>query len=65
MHQVYGFRLEMPLPVRLSEMNQEMCFSQYFTIPKAGTGPDRIPKIAIEVQIECEQWNASNHIRKI
>lgn len=55
----------MPLPVRLSEMNQEMCFSQYFTIPKAGTGPDRIPKIAIEVQIECEQWNASNHIRKI
>lgn len=42
-----------------------MCFSQYFTIPNAGTGPARIPQIAIKVQIECEPRNASIHIRKI
>lgn len=46
-------------------MNQEMCFSEYFTIPDAGTGPNRIPKIAIKVQIEYEQWNASIHIGNI
>lgn len=46
-------------------MNQEMCFSEYFTIPNAGTGPNRIPKIAIKVQIEYEQWNASIHIGNI
>lgn len=34
-----------------------MCFSQYFTIPNASTGPDRIPKIAIKVQIESELRN--------